>query len=445
MPNYKIKNIILGLSMSSSKNIKLNLRQSISLVLGNMIGVGIFMLPASLSQYGSISIIGWIISGLMALFIASIFRRLSSKFPGKSGAFHYTEKSFGEFIGFFVIWGYWVSILLVNASIAIAVTSYSTVFFDFLNITNFAMIFTILILLVIAIINYYGVKSAGNFQLITSLIKIIPLLITIVIGFYVFDIDNFFPINSSNESNFNAINITTTLTFFAFLGIESATIPADRIENPKENIPRATMIGTIITILIYLLSMIALIGIIPTDEIANSNAPFADAIGAVLGDNIKKTIAIFAIISGLGSLNGWTLLQIEIPKSLAKRKLMGKIFEKKNKNDVPYLGLIISTFLVTCLIIMNFSKNLTDLFTYLILTSTFCSLMLYLFISISEFTILVKQKKPLSYLKTSLFTGIPSFIFIVWLIYGVGYESIISGLFLLSFSIPIYIYQKKYA
>ena len=263
MTNYKIKNIILGLSMSSSKNIKLNLRQSISLVLGNMIGVGIFMLPVSLSQYGSISIIGWITSGLMALFIASIFRRLSSKYPGENGAFYYTEKSFGEFIGFFVIWGYWVSILLVNASIAIAITSYSTVFFDFLNITNFAMIFTILILLIIALINYNGVKRAGNFQLVTSLIKIIPLLITIVIGFYVFEISNFFPINSSEDSNFNAINITTTLTFFAFLGIESATIPADRIENPKENIPRATMIGTIITILIYLLSMIALIGIIP--------------------------------------------------------------------------------------------------------------------------------------------------------------------------------------
>jgi APA family basic amino acid/polyamine antiporter len=266
-----------------------------------------------------------------------------------------------------------------------------------------------------------------------------------MIGFYVFEINNFFPIKSSTESNFNVINITTTLTFFAFLGIESATIPADKIENPKKNIPRATMIGTVLSILIYLLSMIALIGIIPTDQIANSNAPFADAIGTVLGDNIKKAIAIFAIISGLGSLNGWTLLQIEIPKSLAKRKLMGKIFQKKNKNNVPYIGLIISTLIVTSLIIMNFSKSLTDIFTYLILTSTFCSLMLYLFISISEIMILVKQKKPLSDLKSSLFTGIPSFIFIVWLIYGVGYESIISGLFLLSFSIPIYIYQKKYA
>jgi APA family basic amino acid/polyamine antiporter len=124
---------------------------------------------------------------------------------------------------------------------------------------------------------------------------------------------------------------------------------------------------------------------------------------------------------------------------------MGKIFLKKNKNDVPYLGLILSTFLVTCLIIMNFSKNLTEIFTYLILTSTFCSLMLYLFISISEFMILIKEKKTLSDLKTSLLTGIPTFLFIVWIIYGIGYESIISGLILLSFSIPIYIYQKKYA
>ena len=238
--------------MDKIKNEKLNLIQSISLVIGNMIGVGIFMLPASLSEYGSISIFGWILSGFMALIIANIFRNISINFKGKSNPIDYLETIFGDFVGFFVIWGYWISILLVNASIAIAITSYSSVFLDIDDKSEFAIPMSIFIVILIAIINYNGIKNTGNFQLITTLLKIIPLFTTIILGFYFFDLNNFFPINLSLETNFKAITITTTLTFFAFLGIESSSIPSDRISNPNKNIPKSTMIGTIITFCIYI-------------------------------------------------------------------------------------------------------------------------------------------------------------------------------------------------
>ena len=186
-------------------------------------------------------------------------------------------------------------------------------------------------------------------------------------------------------------------------------------------------------------------GIMHPSEIANSSAPYADATGMILGDYGKNIIAIFAIISGIGCLNGWTLLQIEIPKNLAKNKLLSTIFSDTNSREVPYKGLIISTILVSILILINYSKDLSNIFTYLILTSTFCTLILYFFISLSEIFILYKKKKPLKKFKSSLITGIPAFIFTVWMIVGVGKESIISGIILLSFSIPIYFYQKKYA
>ena len=220
--------------MEKTKNQKLNLIQSISLVIGNMIGVGIFMLPASLSEYGSISIFGWIISGIMALLIAVIFRNITYTFNDSNNPIDYLENIFGDFIGFFIIWGYWISILLVNASIAIAITSYLSVFTDIIQKREFAILISILIVLVIAFINYNGIKNTGNFQLITTILKIVPLITTIFLGVYFFDINNFFPINLSSETNFKAITITTTLTFFAFLGIESASIPADKISNPKK-------------------------------------------------------------------------------------------------------------------------------------------------------------------------------------------------------------------
>ena len=340
--------------MNNIKNNKIELKESISLVIGNMIGAGIFMLPTSLAVYGSISIFGWFISGIMALVIAIIFRRLSLRFPGKSGPFHYTKESFGEFIGFFVIWGYWISILLVNASLAVAITSYSTVFFSNLNDTTISIPFSIFVVVIIAVVNNYGIKNVGKFQYITSILKGMPLLITVIVGFLVFNTDNFFPLNISGETNFEAITVTTALTFFAFLGIESATIPADGIKNPEKTIPKATIIGTTITLIIYILSTIALMGIMHPSEIANSSAPYADATGMILGDYGKNIIAIFAIISGIGCLNGWTLLQIEIPKNLAKNKLLGTIFSDTNSREVPYKGLIISTILVSILILSQF-------------------------------------------------------------------------------------------
>ena len=431
--------------MHNIENNKIELKESISLVMGNMIGAGIFMLPVSLSKYGSISIFGWIISGIMAFILASIFRKLSKKYPGESGPFHYTEKSFGKFIGFFVIWGYWVSILLVNASLAIAVTSYSTIFIKNLNDPLLSLPFAVFIIIFIGIINAFGIKKVGQFQFITTLLKIIPLLATIIIGFFVFNHSNFTPINISLNTNLEALTITTALTFFAFLGIESATIPADKIKNPKSTIPKATMIGTSLTFLIYVLSSIAIIGIMSPSEIVLSNAPYADAMGFVLGESAKSIIAIFAIISGLGCLNGWTLLQIEIPKNLAKKKLIGSIFLEKGSNKVPIKGLIISTILVIILLCLNYTKGLTNIFTYLILTSTFCTLILYFFISLSEIINVFKNKKSSSKYSDSLVTGICAFLFCIWMIIGVGFESIISGIILLSLSIPIYIYQKNYA
>ena len=431
--------------MNNIKNNKIELKESISLVMGNMIGAGIFMLPVSLSKYGSISIFGWIISGIMAFILASIFRKLSKKYPGESGPFHYTEKSFGKFIGFFVIWGYWISILLVNASLAIAVTSYSTIFIKNLNDPVLSLSFAVFIIILIGIINAFGIKKVGQFQFITTILKIIPLLATIIIGFFVFNLSNFTPINISTETNLEALTITTALTFFAFLGIESATIPADGIKNPKSTIPKATMIGTSLTFLIYVLSSIAIIGIMSPSEIVLSNAPYADAMGFVLGESAKSIIAIFAIISGLGCLNGWTLLQIEIPRSLAKKKLLGSIFSDIGSNRVPTKGLIISTILVIILLCLNYTKGLTNIFTYLILTSTFCTLILYFFISLSEIINVFKNKKSLSEYSGSLATGIFAFLFCIWMIIGVGIESIISGIILLSLSIPIYIYQKYYA
>ena len=160
------------------------------------------------------------------------------------------------------------------------------------------------------------------------------------------NVEYFYPINISNETDFRAITITTTLTFFAFLGLESATVPDNKVQNAKENVSKSTIYGVIFTFFVYLLSSIALFGLLSPEQIQHSNAPYADAGGIILGDYAKYIVAIFAIISALGCLNGWTLLQIELTKNLSKNNLFPKIFLKENANSIPSSGLIISNTIV---------------------------------------------------------------------------------------------------
>ena len=255
------------------------------------------------------------------------------------------------------------------------------------------------------------------------------------------NVEYFYPINISNETDFRAITITTTLTFFAFLGLESATVPDNKVQNAKENVSKSTIYGVIFTFFVYFLSSIALFGLLSPEQIQHSNAPYADAGGIILGDYAKYIVAIFAIISALGCLNGWTLLQIELTKNLSKNNLFPKIFLKENANSIPSSGLVISNTIVILLIVINYSKDLSNIFTELILTSTFCALILYFLIAFGEILKIFENKKNLK----SNFISIPLFLFLIWIFVGIGFNSILLGLALFSLSIPIYFYQKYYA
>ena len=373
--------------------------------------------------------------------MASVFKKLSREYPGESGPFTYTKKYFGEFTAFLVVWGYWISILLLNASLAIAITSYSTVFLPILKNQYYNIFFSSFIIIIISTISLSGIKGIGRFQFYTALIKLIPLILIIFLGFLFMNVEYFYPINISNETDFRAITITTTLTFFAFLGLESATVPDNKVQNAKENVSKSTIYGVIFTFFVYLLSSIALFGLLSPEQIQHSNAPYADAGGIILGDYAKYIVAIFAIISALGCLNGWTLLQIELTKNLSKNNLFPKIFMKENANSIPSSGLIISNTIVVLLIVINYSKDLSNIFTELILTSTFCALILYFLIALGEILKIFENKKNLK----SNFISIPLFLFLIWIFVGIGFNSILLGLALFSLSIPIYFYQKYYA
>lgn len=424
---------------------KLGLWMLTTLVAGNMIGSGIFMLPANLATVGSISLISWGITTAGAFLLAIVFSKMSLLVPKTGGPYAYAEAGFGRFIGFQTAYNYWIAILIGNAAVVIAMMGYLSVFWPSLSHPAISCGVSIAVLWVVTFINIIGVRSIGIFQLLTTIIKFIPLLLICSAGWFYFHphylVESF---NVSSRSTFSAISYAATLTFWAFIGLESATVPAGYVDNPKRNIPLATLIGTVIAAIIYIGSSAAIMGMIPVHILAKSAFPFAAAAGIILGEWGKWFIAIGTIISCLGTLNGWILLQGQVPMAAADDHLFPQIFAKRNKAGIPAIGLMITTALASLLLLLTSQKDLVQQFQLIILVATLASLIPYLYTSMAEI-ILLKKAAFQEHLKKHIVVAILACIYSLWAIFGSGQEIIYYGSILIFTSIPLYawLYWKK--
>ncbi|MEM1001569.1 MAG: amino acid permease [Bacteroidota bacterium] len=428
----------------ASNTQKIGLFTATSLVVGNMIGSGIFVLPATLARYGSISLLGWVFTAAGALILAKIFSNLSKVLVNKSGGPYIIARyGFGDFIGFLVAWGYWISCWVANAGMAIAIVGSLSVFFPELTANallsvsvglSFIWFFTW--------VNLRGVESSGRIQVVTTVFKLLPLIAIILVGLFFFKADNFPAFNISGLNDLEAFSSVAALTLFAFLGIESASIPAENVENPQKNVPRATMLGTTIVTMVYILGTVVLFGVLPVEQLANSPAPFAEAGEIIGGEYGAYFVAAGAAISAIGALNGWILITGQLPLASAKDKMFPMIFKKQNKKQAPYLGLIIGSVLTSILMLMNFSDSLVNQFEFIALLTTLTALIPYLFVAAAyviiaiNFGIFKNDKFKISVL------ALLGFAYSFWAIYGSGSDTVFYGLLLVFAGIPFFVIMK---
>ena len=414
-----------------------------TLVVGNMIGSGIFLLPASLGTYGGISLFGWLFSTGGALLLAFTFSWLSRSLPEAGGPYAYTRYGFGDFSGFLVAWGYWMSIWTGNAAISIAMVGYLGFFWpEVANSPALAASIALLAIWALSFVNASGVRHAGIMQSATTILKLMPLCLIAIAGIFFIDTHNFFPLNASGESNFSAITSTAALTLWAFLGLESATIPANHIENPEKTIPRATIAGTTIAAAVYIFSTVAVMGMIPAQELALSTAPFADAARIMFGDWAGNVVAIGAAVSCFGALNGWILMQGQIPLAAANDKLFPRQFGRLSHKAMPVFGIYISSLLATILMAANYTRGLVGLFTFAILLATLFTLLPYLFSTMSVLIIAIREKRHSGNAVKISIVAILAFAFSVWAVAGAGQETVYWGFLFLISSIPVYVLIK---
>ena len=418
----------------------------IALVVGNMIGSGIFLLPASLAPYGGISIIGWLITAGCSVVIALIFARLSRMITKTGGPYAYTKDGYGSFPAFLVAWGYWISIWCGNAAISTALVGYLGVFFPVINSSPLlACSIALTSVWFLSWVNIYGIREAGYIQVVTSVLKITPLILIGIFGLISLNADHFTPFNVSGTSSFSAITATAALTLWAFLGLESASIPADHIRNPGKTISKATILGTIIAAAVYIISTTSVMGVINPAELAESNAPFSDAARILWGDWAGYLVAGGAAVSCFGALNGWILLQGQLPRAAALDGLFPKQFSRLTARKTPIFGIIISSLLMTLLLIMNFTKGLVEKFTFIIMLATLATLVPYLFCSLVEWIVRKRSGELLrgkSLVILVTLSGI-SLLYSSWAVAGLGWEIILWGILLFFLGIPFYLLARK--
>jgi basic amino acid/polyamine antiporter, APA family len=415
----------------------------VSLVVGNMIGSGIFLLPASLAPYGGVSILGWLATTFGALMTALVFVRLSRKFPKQGGPYRYAYDNFGPLAGFCVAWSYWVSIWCGNAAIAVAAITYLGFFFPQLQSEPvYALAASLALIWSVTLLNIRGVREAGIFQLITTILKLLPLAAVGLAVFLVFEPKSFEPFNPSGESLVTSITATAALTLWAFLGMESATIPADNVNNPRVTIPRATLIGFLIAAIVYISSQVAIMSVVPNEILKTSGAPFADAAQIIWGDWAGFMIAIGAVVSCIGALNGWILLQGQVPMSAARDGTMPQWFKDKDASGVSKNALVFSSVVISILVSANFSGGMVALFTFAILVATLGIFIPYLLSIAADLKSIAKSwRQHPEYF--SVLSSLLALFYCCWAISGIGSKAMLWGVVLIVGGLPIYWFTRK--
>jgi len=365
---------------------KFGLPQAMALIIGSIIGVGIFNLPTSLASYGPITLISMALTTVGALALALLFAALSRRLPADGGPYAYARVAFGNGLGFANAWSYWITAWAGNAAIAVGWVLYVE---HFINKGQNKLITVILVLVGLwlpAAVNLSGVKNIGSVQVITTIIKFVAVAFVAIVGLFYISSANFTPWNVSGESAINAIGGGMAIALFSYLGVETAAVAAAKVRNPDRNIPRATVLGTIATAVVYLLSLTAVFGIVPTSKLANATAPFSDAVNAMFGGTwAGNVMAIAVIISGLGALNGWTMICAEMPLAAAEDGLFPGRFKRISKNGVPAFGIVASTVLASIAMAINYlGSGGATVFTTLVLMTGITAAIPYGFSALAQ-------------------------------------------------------------
>ncbi len=413
-----------------------------ALVVGNTIGMGIFLLPSSLAPFGFNALIGWAITVAGCVAMARVFAQLARELPNADGPYGYIRETLGDVPAYIALWCYWVSLWITNAALATGVVGYISAAFPELGQLQ-PSLFALGLLWALVVVNLFGVRSGGGVQIVTTVLKLVPMGVVAALGAWLL-------LNSpgaysaqppSTPLGLGSVMAASTIALFAMLGLESATVPATEVDDPGRTIPRATMVGTVLVAVVYIIVSTVPLLLIPQAELAEANAPFALLIDRYVGGGLGRWLALFVVISGLGCLNGWTLLCGELTRTMANNGVLPKAWAGSNRRGAPALALVITGVLASAMVVMSYSKSLVAGFTFMSTVVTAANLPMYL---CCAGAVAVLWRRGESVQRSGMLSmavlggGYVTFAFV-----GLGHEPFLMALGLGVAGLPLYVWMRR--
>ena len=405
-----------------------------ALVVGGMIGSGIFLVPSALAPFGWTGTLAWVVAIGGAITIAWTLSRLAQTMPEATGAITVAAAVVGPLAGLLIGWSYWVAVWSANAAIAIAATSYLAAVLPWLDATPLTgALVAVGLIWALTLLNVAGAKRAGEFQVVTTVLKLMPLIAVVVIAASLMTGGTVaVPPLPAPHMLLTGLAPAVTLTLFALVGFEAAGIAAERVRDPARTIIRATMAGTVVTGLLYVVVCSAIVLLLPPRAVAASPAPFALFVETFWGHGPALWVALLAAVAAVGALNGWVLIQGEVPLGMARAGLLPRWFARVSARDVPVGVLLLSSALASALVLSHASVSLGGIFTFAMLLSTCSTLSLYLAICVAA---LVRRVAP-----GAAAIGVLFALFAFW---GAGWEASGLSLVLMLTAIPVYLLRSR--
>ena len=405
-----------------------------ALVIGGMIGAGIFVQPAQLAPYGWTGVIAWFIAIPAAMLLAYVLSRLTAAQPGATGIVEIVGGALGPLPGVLFGWSYWVAIVSANAILALTAVRYLATIVPALTTTPLGEALGATTLLwALTALNLGGARGAGRFQVATTVLKLLPLfaVVLILIGLSVADGPNF---TAHAQLPFASSQLTAavTLAFFPLVGFESASLAAERVRDPGRNVMRATLFGTALTGLLYVIISNGIVFAMPPAEVAASDAPIALFVAQFWGRAASVIVAAFAAVSAIGCLNGWVLMQGEVPLGMARAGLLPGFLARTSGRDVPTTAVLISSLLASVLILSGAVPGLTGTLTFMLQLTTAATVWLYFGACLAALKLGVVRGAALVGL------GAAS-----WVLWGSGLKPLGLSIILMLTAVPLYLFAIR--
>ena len=407
-----------------------------ALVVGSMIGAGIFVLPGQLAPFGWTGLAAWIAAGLGAMAIALVIADLTATMPEEPGLIAICGRVIGPLAGVLLGWSYWISLWCATAVVATTAASYLGALWPGLSETPLRTALAgSLIVLSITALNLRGARAAGQFQVATTVLKLLPLIAVVVIlgglafaGGGQFSVDRHPPFASSQ------LTPALTLAFFAILSFETASMVTERVRDPARNVVRATLIGLAATIVLYVVVCMGIILALPTEALGASSAPVAYFVERFWGSWAGSAVALLTAVSGIGYVNSAVLLQGELPLTAVRGGMLPSWIAPTNRHDVAFAPMALGSLFSVLLMVGGATGVGAKLLDVMLRLTTAAAIWIYIGVAVSALMLGRRQ------IMAAISIG-----FSLWVLYGAGLEAGGLGIVLILLGFPLYLATRRFS